>query len=116
MNLVGALLRTPFFTLSYNDKLKVKQLGRPLPKLNIVYKQQSTKVDRWWKFNPEVYKKTNGYVAVTRKMRFSVFCVYFFAETVPGQRTVSVSYTHLIFHYLFITSSEICININYIIV
>lgn len=78
MNSVGALLRTPFSTLSYDDKLKVKQLGRPVPKLNIVYKQQSTKVDRWRKFNPEVYKKNKWLCGCDEKNAFFCFpCVLF---------------------------------------
>ena len=61
MNSVGALLQSPFSTLTYENKLHIKELllGRPTRHLNIIQKQQSAKVNRSRKFNPDICLKNH---------------------------------------------------------
>ncbi|KAJ9581626.1 hypothetical protein L9F63_023209 [Diploptera punctata] len=82
MNSVASLLKTPFCARLYDDKMKVKQLGRPMPKLNIVHRQHSAKVDRWRKFNSDIYKKNKWLCGCDQKNAFFCFpCLLFRGET-----------------------------------
>lgn len=81
MNSVGALLKSQFSTLTYENKLRVKELGRPTPHLNIHQKQQSAKVNRSRKFNPDIYLKNNWLCGCDVKNAFFFFpCVLFGGE------------------------------------
>ncbi|PSN33785.1 hypothetical protein C0J52_17216 [Blattella germanica] len=95
MNSIGALLNTPFSSLSYENKLKIKQLGRPTPVLNIIYKQESEKVNRWRKFNPDIYKKYKWLSGCEHKNAFFCFpCVLFHGES-PWSKVGVTDLVHL---------------------
>jgi hypothetical protein len=70
----------------------LKNSGRPVPNLNIVYeqKQYKNKAAFTRRFNKSVYKKRRGYVVLKKQIPFSVLCAYCLVETISGLKKVCV--------------------------
>ncbi|CAH1108818.1 unnamed protein product [Psylliodes chrysocephalus] len=84
MNKISYLLMNPFSTLTLEDKILIKKLGRPLPDLEITQTQKASTSSpssfkgRVRKFNWNVYLKNNWICGCDQKNAFFCFvCVLF---------------------------------------
>lgn len=81
MNAISSLLRQPFSVYSLDDKLKIKSLGRPLPDLKIVQKQNVKSKEIVRKFSRGTYSKNDWICGCGEKNAFFCFpCVLFGSE------------------------------------
>lgn len=83
MNKISSLLNKPFSTYSLEEKLEIKQLGRPLPDLDIskTYATSSGSRVRTRKFNHNIYSKNGWLCGCDEKHAFFCFpCTLFGGE------------------------------------
>lgn len=83
MNKINSLLEKQFSSLSLEEKVEVKQLGRPIPDLNIVKTQTSkAQKSRCRKFNADIYCKNQSICGCeVKNMLYCFPCVLFGGET-----------------------------------
>lgn len=72
MNSVSSLITRSFTSLSMEEKLEIKKIGRPTPSIDICQEVKSKSRTFSRKFNPDIYKKNDWICGCTE--RNSLFC------------------------------------------
>lgn len=85
MNTVHNILNTNFSNLPLEDKLKIKELGRPLPNLKLTQISERKAENRSFTrhFQETFIQEIIGFVVVTFRIYCTVSRVYYF--TMPDQ-------------------------------
>lgn len=91
MNKISELLQTPFSSRTLAEKIAIKNLGRPLPNLNL---HQQTK-SRCRKFNPEIYYKNKWICGCEEKNAFFCFACVLFGGDVSWCKTGITDIGHI---------------------
>lgn len=80
MNSVQVILKTNFSALSIDDKCKIKELGRPLPVLNIKQKQSVKGTEYFRSFKTNIYDRNNWICGCNISDRLYCFPCLLFAK------------------------------------
>lgn len=95
MNEVSFLLENEFNSLSWEDKLKIKQLGRPMPDLSIQIPTSSRKKQYFRQFNMAIYNKTKWICGCEKRNALFCFPCLLFVSEVKESAWTSTGVTDL---------------------